>query len=180
MKIIYILLTRSDTYLSRFIGFFTSDRYTHASISFAEGLQPLYSFSRKRVYLPLPAGLRHEPLKIGFYKKHSKIPCALYKLTVSEEVYNSAKDKVDQMMLSDKKYRFSIMGLLLCGIKIPYHRKNHYFCSEFVSEILSKSNALQLPKRSCLMRPNDYTKLPELSCEFEGPLNELLQTKTIA
>lgn len=177
MKAIYILLTKSDTYLSKFINFATADKYTHAAISFDEELQPLYSFSRKRVNLPLPAGLRHEPLNVGFYKKHYRIPCALYKLSVSDDVYRLAKGEVERMMLVAYKYRFSVIGLFLCGIKIPFHRKNHYFCSEFVSEILRRSRALKLPKRPCLMRPNDYTKIPELACIFEGRLNELIQTK---
>jgi inositol transport system substrate-binding protein len=68
MKSIYILLTKSDTYVSKIIGLVTDDHYTHASISFEENLQPMYSFSRKFVHSPLPAGLRVEPLQQGFYK----------------------------------------------------------------------------------------------------------------
>ena len=78
MKKIYILLTKSDTWVSHLIKLVTNDTYTHASISFEPDLQPMYSFSRKFVNLPLPAGLRMEPLDRGFYKKYSYIPCALY------------------------------------------------------------------------------------------------------
>ena len=77
---IYILLTKSDTCISKIINLTTADRYTHASISFEENLQPMYSFARKYVHFPLPAGLRHEPLDEGFFKRYSYIPCALYEL----------------------------------------------------------------------------------------------------
>ena len=173
MKSIYILLTRSDTIVSKIINLVTRDRYTHASISFEESLQPLYSFSRKYVYSPLPAGLRHEPLKKGFFRKYNEIPCALYELQVPDEVYFEAKQEVERMMLQREKYLFSVMGLFLCRLNIPFHREHHYFCSEFVSEILTRSKALPLPKAPSLMRPNDYTKLPDLSCVFEGRLNKL-------
>ena len=175
MKKIYILLTRSGTWVSKIINLTTSDTYTHASISFDENLQPLYSFSRKRVNMPLPAGLRHEPLRHGFFKKYNTIPCALYELQVSDEVYNAAKQEVQQMMAERTSYRFSVLGLILCRLNIPYHRKRHFFCSQFVSEILSRSCALCLPKDAALMRPNDYTTIPELLCRLRGRLNELLQ-----
>lgn len=174
MKTIYILLTKSDTCVSKLINLLTHDRYTHASISFEEDLQPLYSFSRKFVYSPLPAGLRSEPLTRGFYKKYDYIPCALYELRVSDEVYRLAKWEVERMMVQAPKYRFSVMGLLLCKLNIPFHRENCYFCSEFVSEVLMRSKAISLPKHSSLMRPNDYTQIPDLSCRFEGRLNALL------
>ena len=80
MKSIYLLLTRSDTYVSKTIGLATSDKYTHMSISFDEKLEPLYSFARKYKRTPLPAGIRHEDLYSGFYEKCNHIPCALYEL----------------------------------------------------------------------------------------------------
>lgn len=173
MKSIYILLTKSDTWVSKVIKMLTDDRYTHASISFEENLQPLYSFSRKFVNLPLPAGLRTEPLTEGFFRKYQYIPCALYELQVSDEVYIAARTEVEQMMHDAPSYRFSVIGLILCRLNIPFHRDRRYFCSEFVSEVLP------LPKEASLMRPNDYTKIPALSCLFEGRLNLLIQQKKL-
>ena len=174
-KSIYILLTKSDTCISKIINLTTADRYTHVSISFDESLQPLYSFARKYVHFPLPAGLRQEPLDDGFFKRYSYIPCALYELKVTEDVYNRAKRQVDRMMKKQKKYRFSVLGLILCRLSIPFHRKHFYFCSEFVGSILEDSNALALPKAPSLMRPNDYSKFSDMSCKFEGRLNTLIQ-----
>ena len=174
MRTIYILLTNTGTYLSRFIHILIRAEYTHVSMSFEEDLQPLYSFSRKYVYLPLPAGLHNAPLDMGFFKKHSKIPCAVYKLEVDEETYLKAKSALQRMLDNAKYYRFSILGLAFCGCRIPVNRRRHYFCSEFVSHILNTSNALKLPHKPCLMRPNDYTKIESLECVFKGRLNDLL------
>ncbi len=176
MQTIYILLTNTGTYLSRAIHFLTRADYTHASMSFEENLQPLYSFSRKYVYLPLPAGLHNEPLDLGFFKKHSKIPCAVYKLEVDKETYLAAKSEVEEMLKSAKHYRFSILGLVLCGCRIPLNRRRHYFCSQFVSHILNTANAVELPHRPSLMRPNDYTKIESLECVFKGRFDKLLES----
>lgn len=152
MKSIYILLTKSDTWVSKIIKLTTDDKYTHASISFEESLQPMYSFSRKYVNLPLPAGLRTEPLTKGFFLKYRYIPCALYELKVNDTVYWKARQEVEQMMANAPSYRFNVIGLILCRLNIPFHRERRYFCSEFVSEVLRRSKALPLPKEPSLGR----------------------------
>ena len=64
MKSIYILLTKSDTVVSKAIHLVTADQYTHVSISFDKTLQPLYSFSRKYIYLPLLLNRKFSTKKI--------------------------------------------------------------------------------------------------------------------
>lgn len=177
MKTIYILLTRSSTVLSKIVGFITADKYTHVSISFEECLQPMYSSSRKNGETLFPAGPCTENFHRGYLKNHPHIPCALYELTVSDEVYYSAKADVERIINNSDDYSFNIIGLLLCHMNIPYHRKKHFFCSQFVGEVLHKSQALQLPKDTSLMRPSDYMTIPELVCRFTGRLNELLQRR---
>ena len=64
----------------------------------------------------------------------------LLTLEVSEEVYEMAKNEVEKIILKSDEYHFNIIGLLLCRLNIAYDRKKNYFCSQFVSEILEKSN----------------------------------------
>lgn len=173
MRTIYIVLTKSGTYLSKFIRAVTRANYTHASMSFEDELQPLYSFSRFQAFPPLPAGLNNESFDNGVYKKYPHIPCAVYKIEVNEETYLKAKGEVEQMLKNADYYRFNIIGLWLCGCRIPFTRKRYYFCSQFVSHILETANAIQLPHRPSLMRPSDYTKIESLECVFEGRLDEL-------
>lgn len=177
MRSIYILATKTNTYTSKTIKFFTNAKYTHASISFEENLQPLYSFCRKYVYFPLPGGLHHEHLETGFFKKQGAIPCALYEIKVTDEIYNKAFNEVNNMFVNSKNYKFSVLGLIFCGCRIPVKRKHHYFCSEFVSEILDKSNALELPKVPQLMRPSDFDKISSLNCIYKGNLKDLVDLK---
>ena len=98
----------------------------------------------------------------------------LYELQVDEETYFQVKREVQRIMENSEEYHYNIFGLLLCQFNIPYHRKRHYFCSQFVSEVLDKSGALKLPKDTSLMKPSDYMCLPELSYRFQGRLWDLV------
>ena len=67
----------------------------------------------------------------------------------------------------------------MCGLHIRWQRRRHYFCSQFVSEVLQKSGALELPKPSTLMHPSDYAELPELRCLYRGTLAGLPQRQSM-
>lgn len=177
MKKIYILLTKSETILSKIVHFVTADTYTHASIAFDEDLQILYSSSRKNGRTLFPAGPCKESLYSGYFKRHSRIPCAVYELKVSDLAFEKAKREVEHIMAEAENYHFNIIGLLLCQLNIPYHRKHYFFCSQFVSEILRRSHAVSLPKDTSLMKPSDYMRLPEVFCRYKGWLYELAERK---
>ena len=175
-KTIYILLTRTTTILSRAVHLLTADDYTHVSIAFNKNLQPLYSSSRKNGRTLFPAGPCKESFKHGYLREHIDIPCAVYELHVTKEVYYRAKKEVEKVIKDADNYHFNIIGLLLCRFNIAYNRKKNYFCSQFVSEVLKRSRALELPKESSLMRPSDYMELPELALCFRGRLNDFIRS----
>ena len=174
MKTIYLLLTKSNSFVSKAIYYMTQDDYTHISISFEESLQPMYSCARKYTYTPLPAGIKNESLISGFYLKNSSIPCALYRIKVTADKYNKAKALLNKILEDEGDYKYNLMGLVLCHFELAYRRHHYYFCSEFVSEVLLKSQALYLPKLPCLMRPADYASISILECVFRGRLEQLI------
>ena len=178
MNTIYILLTRSGTFLSNLVYLLTGDPFTHASISFDPTLQPLYSSARKNGETMFPAGPCREYFHRGFYQKHRQIPCALYALDVTQEHFEQAKREVCKIISHSDEYHFNILGLLLCKLNIPLRRRKKFFCSQFVAEILKRSDSLALPKVPSLMRPMDYTQLPEASCLFRGTLRELVALRS--
>ena len=177
MKTIYILLTRSGTFLSKIVYLITGDMYTHASICFDGDLSSVYSSARKNGETMFPAGPCQESFHRGFYKKNSHIPCALYELQVTEEIYDQAKTEVHRIIKDADRYHFNIIGLVLCQLNIPFQRRYNFFCSQFVAEILHRSQAVQLPKETSVMRPMDYTKLPELNCCYKGLLKDLVKER---
>ena len=175
MKTLYIFLTRSGTLLSNLVYSLTGAQYTHVSLAFDEDLSTLYSSTRKNGYTMFPAGPSREYLNRGVFLMRENIPCALYALEVTDEAYARAKRRTQHMMHHGELYRFNSLGLLLCWMHIRWQRRRHYFCSQFVSEVLEKSGAMELPKHSTLMHPNDYTRLEELRCVYKGTLAGLPQ-----
>lgn len=179
MKTLYIFLTRSGTLVSNLVYALTGAEYTHISLAFDEDLTTLYSSTRKNGYTMFPAGPSREYLNRGVFRLRENIPCALYALEVTDEAYARAKRRADHMMNHGELYRFNSVGLLLCALHIRWKRRRHYFCSQFVSEVLQKSGALELPKPSTLMHPSDYAELPELRCLYRGTLAGLPQRQSM-
>ena len=180
MKTIYILLTRSQTLPSRLIYLATGGAdFTHISIAFDEELSVLYSSARKNGYTIVPSGPCREHLDRGVFQLQPDIPCALYALEVPDEVYTRAKRRAERMLAHQELYRYNYIGAALCWLHIRWQRRRHYFCSQFVSEVLEKSGAMELPKHSTLMHPSDYTHFDQLKCVYEGPLSALPQRRKL-
>ena len=146
MKTIYILLTRSGTLLSKLVYAVTGANYTHASMAFDDDLSCLYSSTRKNGYTMFPAGPSREYLNRGVFRLRENVPCALYALEVEDETYARARRRAEHMMVHGGLYRFNVLGLMLCALHIRWKRRRHYFCSQFVSEVLEKSGAMELPR----------------------------------
>ena len=172
MKTIYILLTRTQSILSRTVGLVTMDTYTHAAIAFDQDLRVLYSSARWDGTNMFPCGPCREYLHKGFYARH-KTPCAVYELQVEDEVYERARQEVSAIIDNQKQYHFNIIGLMLCQMRIPFRRRTYFFCSQFVGEILKRSGALQLPRDPSLIRPGDYTRLPQLTFRCKGYTSQI-------
>lgn len=173
MRKVYILLTRSDTFFSKFIYLITGAEYTHASIALDSELNKLYSFGRKYRYSMLPAGFIHENVNCGVMGNSDNMKCAVYRLWITEESYIRLQNRIRHMEANAEVYRYNILGLPLCFLHIEKERKYHYFCSQFVSNILIKSGAIKMEKSPSLIHPSDFQKIPHARRIFEGTMREL-------
>ena len=171
--------SRISPLLSKLVYAATGASYTHASMAFDAELSCLYSSTRKNGYTMFPAGPSKEYLNRGVFRLRDNAPCALYALEVSDEAYSHALHRAEEFMRHSEEYSFNILGLILCALHIRWQRRRHYFCSQFVSEVLEQSGALALPKDSTLMHPNDYPLLPQLKCLYKGRLADLPQRKAM-
>lgn len=168
MKTIFVLLTKYNDVASKTFNLLTFSKYTHAAIGFEDEDDHFFSFVTKGgFYLERPLRSR-QPEKLAR-------ECALYKLEVSNGIYELIKKEVQSFHEEAEKYRYSFLGIFLCMLKISFQRKNHYFCSEFVSELLSESGAIRTPKKTTLFLPDDFRNLSELKLCFTGTIGELAE-----
>ena len=170
---VYILLTRSDTWFSRLIHLATQDSYTHASIGLDGPQGPFYSFARKYEHFALPAGLVEERVGPEVQEKRREVPCCLYELTVSQETYRRLRRRLSLMYAQREEYHYSVLGTLACFFNLPLRRSRHYFCSQFVAELLQGSGAAALPKEPALLRPADLCGVDGLRPVHRGPVGAI-------
>lgn len=80
---------------------------------------------------------------------------ASFTLRISDESYERLKDEIGHFIENRPDYKYTRFGVLMCLLKIPFKRKNHYFCSQFMAEMLSNSGAVKLKKSPSLYLPNN-------------------------
>ena len=61
----------------------------------------------------------------------------------------------------------TVYGYEFCFVHIPFKRKKHYFCSQFVAEILAESGALKLKRRPSLYLPNHFYRELKEAAELQ-------------
>lgn len=141
MKKITVLLTKYSDWNSSLIFYLTGRKYTHASLGI-DGTY--YSFNYKGFHKETTA----------FHRKHGVKQSLLYEVSVPDVSYQYICNQVQYFEQHKELFHYNVLGVVLCFFHIPFNRKEHYFCSQFVAEMLKKSGAVALKKRAELYFPN--------------------------
>ena len=143
METISIFMTKYDDILSKFIYYISGCGYTHAAVCFDSELQEYYTFNYK--------GFRREH-PFGGRRRYGKSIC--YKLEVTKEQHARLKWLIKKMEQKNVDWKYSLIGVVLCILGIKHKFQNYYFCSQFVAELLEKSEIILWKKHSSLYLPN--------------------------
>ncbi|MDF2566832.1 MAG: hypothetical protein K0R90_288 [Oscillospiraceae bacterium] len=171
-KNVYILLTQTGTVVSKIIRKRTNFPYNHVSIALDNELHYLYSFGRKVPRFPLLAGFVREDVKNGFYSIFKDTRCCVYKISVSEEEYSQLKYAVASFEQNCDRYKYNMIGLAGAWFNIPLGRKDHYFCTQFVANVLEVSGIFSFGKDPVMVRPEDFENVPNSEIVYKGLLCE--------
>ena len=177
MKSIYLLLTATGTWFSRFVGLFTKARYNHISLCLNDNIEEFYSFGRKIAWFPLVSGFVIEQLDRGVFKVFSDTACLIYKLEINDDKYEKLKTAIDLIKENQDKYGFNLIGMIGVIFNKPIKRKNRFFCTQFVATMLSECNIHDFKKDMSLINPHDFHKIPGLIKLYEGRLSEFSNTR---
>ncbi len=142
--------------------------YAHVSLSLEESLISMYSFGRIHPNNPLSGGFVQENLYEGVFKKFSACECAVYRLKITEQQYSALSDEILRFMVNRDCYKYNFLGLFAAGMNVPLKRRNRYFCSQFVSELLIRSCILTSQNPPELVRPTDLLQIESKEKIFEG------------
>ncbi len=167
------MLLRSPTIFSRIISIITRSPYSHSALQFDCTCRRMYSFSRKYQWLIYPGAFNMENVDRGVLKRCRNAPCAIYRVDVDEDTYNKMKAKVEGMFSHRDEYRYNVKGIFLYLVKKPMTREKYYFCSEFVSAMLSEAGVISHIDEPSMFKPKDFLGVKELKLCYEGGLREL-------
>ena len=162
MRKIYVLLTSFPDAGSKMIGFMTRSIFTHASIGLEEDMNTYYSFVWK--------GFIVEDISRYLKPDIKPYPCELYEMEVTAREYEVIK--MILLDFKDKKhtYSFARWELIFGLMRMPIIRRNRYYCSQFIADVLKESKVLKSKRNSARFFPKDFGNLPGMTMIFKGDL----------
>lgn len=174
---LHVVLTRTNTTMSKLIQFVKKDEYTHAAISLDKELNYLYSFGRKHTYNPFLGRFKHENIDKGIYKFSETLPGVIIEIEVSRQQYKKARYLLNNFMLNSSCYKYNYRGLLHSLLAKPVSYDNRFLCSEFVYYILKESGVVDFKIPRNLVRPQDFMVL-ESNIIYKGDLRKIVKTNS--
>lgn len=155
-KEIYIVVTRTGTLLSKAISVITKTVYTHASVSLDSELRTMYSFGRLHAYNPIIGGFVMEGPDFGTFKRFHEADAIVLRVPVTAEQYEELSACLTSMYAEKWRYHYNVPGLFMAGAGKVWRRRNWYYCSEFVRDILGRFAILDTAEYGGVVKPEDF------------------------
>lgn len=174
MKEINIVLTQTNTVISKTLKAVSKKPYNHISISLDDDCKTMFSFGRKILWFPLIGGFVKEDVNSGVFKMHPNTKCKIYKLEVTDNDYTIIIERLNRFLAEPSSFRYSFLNVFLMYFNIPFQRKYYYVCSSFVTYLLW--GIIPFNKEVSLVAPDDYNML-DLKEIYEGTLTEYVNRK---
>lgn len=171
-KRLYIVISQSGTLPSKMLRAVTGAKYNHVSISLADDLGTMYSFGRRRTYNPFWGGFVMESPHAGTFKRFPDTKIILMSVPITEEQGMRLKARLEKMYEHRLDYHYNYLGLFLAGIHIYKKFKRHYYCSEFVREMLVEfkiDGAKDLPR---IIHPMEFEEMASATEIYRGLLRD--------
>lgn len=169
---LYIVLTRTNTMISKLIHLIKDDEYTHAAISLDRNLNHMYSFGRKNTYNPFIGCFRKEDIRGGVYKLCETLPGTIIEIKVSRQQYEKAKILLERFISNSDFYKYNYKGLIYSLSNKSECKDDRFLCSEFVYHILKESGIVDLKISRNLVRPQNLLNI-EGNIIYKGNLKEI-------
>lgn len=174
---IYIIISQTGTILSKLLKIITGAKYNHSSISLMDDLDTMYSFGRRCPYNPIWGGFVRESINYGTFKRFWNTDVVVMKIPVEKEVYLKMEEFLEKMYLEKNKYKYNYMGLFLAAIPICYTSENHYYCSEFVRDVLIRFQIVQEGEFSRIVKPIQFLENFEQQVIYSGKLRNFARER---
>ena len=171
-KNFYIVISQPDTILSKLLKLVTAREYNHVSLSLRDDLSLMYSFGRLNPYYPFWGGFVTESVNFGTFKRFSNSKIIVLSVDISEEKHIAMCELMEYMLKCKNNYRYNYLGVFLAAFKIYKYRKNYYYCSEFVKDVLVKCDINGAEKLGKIVHPMNFLDMPSAKTVYCGKLKD--------
>ncbi len=169
---IYVIVSQTGTILSRIINKLTGAEYCHSSVGLDASLDTMYSFGRVWAYNPFWGGYVKESVKYGTFKRFSKTKAVIMRLPIDEELHARIQKDLEEGYEHRKEYGYNYIGLILAGFHKKHSRKNRFYCSEFVQDVLLRFKICPENLIPEVARPIDFLNAFKDTAIYQGSLKE--------
>ena len=167
---LYIVLSQTGTIPSRMLKKVTGAPYNHVSVSLDRNLRTMYSFARRHPYNPFWGGFIRESPRTGTFRRFPETEAMVLCLTISGAQYREIEKYLAAMFCEREKYGYNYLGLLLAGLHIRYLSKNHYYCSEFVKDLLIRFHVTEAEQFGRITQPIHFLGIADGQVVYRGKL----------
>ena len=158
-KKVYVVLTNTGTLTSKVLRWFTKSEYNHSSISLEDSLPNTYSFARRWTYYPFYGGFVRENPLLGVFGRFPKTKAVVIELGATQKQYEGLRMRLMEMYQHRKKYRYDWLGIFLSLFHKKHKRTYHYYCSEFVKEMLVSFGMAQEKDFPYIIKPHHFLEI---------------------
>lgn len=148
IKTVTVLLTKYSDFASRLVAIISGSGYTHASLALDDASGVYYSFNYR--------GFCTETLEK--HRRRGVVKSAAFQVRVSDAAYERLAQMLVLFLSRQGSLRYTRLGAFCCAFGIPFRWKRHYFCSQFVAELLENSGAVPLKRPPELFLPSHFCK----------------------
>ena len=169
---LYIVLTRTNTFISKAIHLLKNDEYTHAAISLDRELNQMYSFGRKHTRNPFVGRFKKEAVNQGVYMLCKNVPSVVIEISVTKQQYEKVKLIIEHFIRNNNLYKYNYIGLLFSIFQISVYHDYRFLCSEFVYYILNENGIIDFKTPRSLVRPQNFLNIKG-RITYIGNLNDI-------
>lgn len=170
---LYIVLSRTDTFLAKIIRYITKAKYNHVSLSLDPSLDQMYSFGRRYPRNPLWGGFVKESKNEGFFKRCQETEVTILSLKIDEDTYHDMQIRFQYMSEHKFLYHYNYLGLFFAIFNIHFKPTDRtYFCSEFAKEVLVRHNIEGATELKEVPQPIHFMNIPNTTKIYTGKLTQ--------
>lgn len=172
MKKVYVVLSKTGTWLSYLLQMYTKEPVPHCSFSLDKELYHMYSFGRRKPYDTFNVGFVHERPDKNVFGRFRNIRCEIYEVEVTNEQYRIMWNTTKSFWKNKESYKYNTIGIVLALFRFYPEIPDSYYCTQFVAYVLQKAGVAFTDKNYLEMRSEDFRNSPLLHRIYSGNLQE--------